>query len=120
MMARRLSAREPFVPSAVSGKSETHRSFGRKVMQQGSGDERVRARAYELWEKDGRPEGREMDYWLKAEEELNATPRQEEGGETAPPVAPETEGVSNIDQPAEVPAARKKRTSTRGTNSPGG
>jgi hypothetical protein len=31
---------------------------------------RIRARARELWEADGRPEGRDMDYWIKAEEEL--------------------------------------------------
>ncbi len=30
----------------------------------------IRQRAYELWEQDGRPEGREFDYWLKAEAEF--------------------------------------------------
>jgi len=28
--------------------------------------ERVRDTAYFLWEQDGRPEGRAMDYWLRA------------------------------------------------------
>jgi Protein of unknown function (DUF2934) len=28
--------------------------------------ERIRARAYRLWEEDGRPDGREMDHWDKA------------------------------------------------------
>ena len=31
---------------------------------------RIQERARELWEEDGRPEGRDMEYWLKAEEEL--------------------------------------------------
>ena len=31
---------------------------------------RIEARARELWEADGRPEGQDMDYWIKAEEEL--------------------------------------------------
>jgi hypothetical protein len=31
---------------------------------------RIEERARELWEADGRPEGRDMEYWLKAEEEL--------------------------------------------------
>ncbi len=31
---------------------------------------RIQARARELWEADGRPEGRDMEYWIKAEEEL--------------------------------------------------
>jgi hypothetical protein len=31
---------------------------------------RIEERARELWEADGRPEGRDMEYWIKAEEEL--------------------------------------------------
>jgi hypothetical protein len=27
----------------------------------------VKRRAYELWEKDGRKQGRDIDYWLRAE-----------------------------------------------------
>ena len=30
----------------------------------------IAARAYTLWERDGRPHGRDMDYWLRAENEL--------------------------------------------------
>ena len=32
----------------------------------------IRQRAYELWERDGRPEAQEIDYWLRAEVELVA------------------------------------------------
>lgn len=32
--------------------------------------ERVEQRAYALWEADGRPEGRALDYWLQAEQEF--------------------------------------------------
>ena len=32
--------------------------------------QRIRERAFELWEGDDRPEGREMEYWLRAEQEL--------------------------------------------------
>jgi hypothetical protein len=28
---------------------------------------RIRERAYHLWESDGRPEGREQEYWERAE-----------------------------------------------------
>jgi hypothetical protein len=38
--------------------------------------DRVRRRAYELWESEGRPAGREHDHWLQAEREVAATPRQ--------------------------------------------
>lgn len=39
----------------------------------GAGEDRQHAiarRAHELWEGDGRPEGRDLDYWLAAEREL--------------------------------------------------
>jgi hypothetical protein len=32
--------------------------------------EAVRRRAYELWEAEGRPEGRQMEHWTRAEEEI--------------------------------------------------
>lgn len=35
-------------------------------------DSKVRERAYELWEKDGRPEGSEEFYWQLAKEQLEA------------------------------------------------
>jgi hypothetical protein len=31
---------------------------------------RITERARQLWEEAGRPEGRDMEYWLQAEEEL--------------------------------------------------
>ena len=31
---------------------------------------RIRERAAALWEADGRPEGRDFEYWLKAEQEI--------------------------------------------------
>jgi len=30
----------------------------------------IRERAFELWDRDGRPEGRDQEFWLRAEEEL--------------------------------------------------
>lgn len=32
--------------------------------------DRIRQTAYFLWEQDGRPEGREFDYWIRAKEML--------------------------------------------------
>ena len=31
---------------------------------------RIEQRAYELWEANGRPEGRALDHWLQAEQEI--------------------------------------------------
>lgn len=33
-------------------------------------DDQVSVRAYYLWERDGRPQGRDWEYWLRAKEEL--------------------------------------------------
>jgi hypothetical protein len=30
----------------------------------------IASRAYTLWEKDGRPQGRDVEYWLQAEQQL--------------------------------------------------
>ncbi|GEP07432.1 hypothetical protein MOX02_54700 [Methylobacterium oxalidis] len=35
-------------------------------------EERIRARAYEIWEREGSPAGHEMDHWVEAEQELDA------------------------------------------------
>ena len=32
----------------------------------------IKKKAYELWEKEGRKNGRDMDYWLKAEKMVKA------------------------------------------------
>jgi hypothetical protein len=36
----------------------------------GVSEERVRARAYEIWLQEGRPQGREIGHWQQAEAEL--------------------------------------------------
>ena len=48
-----------------------------RPIQRGNGDmndgelkQRITERARQLWEEAGRPEGRDMEYWLQAEEEL--------------------------------------------------
>jgi hypothetical protein len=35
-------------------------------------DEAIRMRSYQIWEREGRPEGRDVDHWLRALEELRA------------------------------------------------
>lgn len=35
-------------------------------------EEKIRQRAYELWEQEGQPEGAEQDHWRLAREELEA------------------------------------------------
>jgi hypothetical protein len=52
----------------------------------------IARRAYAIWEREGRPNGGELDHWLRAEAELAAPPR--------------------ADIP-KVPSARPRRSKTR-------
>lgn len=45
----------------------------------------IRRRAHELWENEGKPEGREMDFWLQAEREVSGGEADNPIGRTAPP-----------------------------------
>ena len=36
-------------------------------------DEEVAIQAYQLWEQEGRPAGRDFDHWVKAKTQLNAS-----------------------------------------------
>ena len=35
--------------------------------------DRIAARAYEIWQANGRPDGRDRDHWFQAERELRAS-----------------------------------------------
>jgi hypothetical protein len=49
--------------------------------------EAVRARARELWEINGRPAGRDLDFWLQAERELIVDDHQDGADQSAQPDA---------------------------------
>jgi hypothetical protein len=47
--------------------------------------DQLRSRAYQIWEREGRPQGRDLEHWLEAERELEAEerkprPKKEEAG----------------------------------------
>jgi hypothetical protein len=42
-------------------------------------EDRVREDAYYMWEKDGRPDGKELYYWLAALKAADAKPSQSRG-----------------------------------------
>jgi len=47
-------------------------------------EDHIRARAHELWEQAGKPEGRDDEFWLQAEQALKATEELRDIA-TAPP-----------------------------------
>ena len=71
-------------------------------MQNGR-DERVRSRAYELWEKEGRPEGRDKEHWSQAETESGDGATAQEG--------------SVVGTVADVPVIARKQTQSQPSGS---
>lgn len=92
----------------------------------GDPEDRVSARAYALWEAEGRPEGRHVDHWLQAEREMAGEGVAADGSDASlatgsddasldnpvdsVPLAPvdgpvEAEAVSPVDGPVEENSA---------------
>jgi hypothetical protein len=65
--------------------------------------ERIRRRAYELWEQEGRPEGRALDHWHQAEAEVAGVRPGAGSGERRrhPRRAPDPEGRAHGDRGGE-------------------
>ena len=59
-------------------------------------EQAVRETAYHLWESDGRPEGREQDYWFKALEQKLAERNGDQVGSTPQDPSPDQQ-LDNID-----------------------
>lgn len=87
-------------------------------------EDRIRARAYELWEAAGRPEGQQSKHWEQAEREIGgegggkaAGTRKRRSSKSAEPVNPEQTGPAQPGDTetvvSEVPVVRKKPASSR-------
>jgi DUF2934 family protein len=54
-------------------------------MPAGDEKQRIRERAYELWEREGRPQGRDLEHWVQAEREtLSGSAGLDRAGEGNP------------------------------------
>jgi hypothetical protein len=52
-------------------------------------EDKIRQRAYEIWDREGRQDGRDQDYWLQAERELGVSEAGELGvSEASVPAGP--------------------------------
>jgi hypothetical protein len=80
-------------------------------------DERIRDRAYEIWDREGRQEGRDQEYWLQAERELSASSGGEtaQSDETAPTLSTDgsTPGIAD-----DLPAPAKTNKKANGASKP--
>ena len=79
-------------------------------------DERIRQRAYEIWESEGRS-GHPEDHWYRAEREVSGTTQapSEATVEDTPPVAAVEAMAADSEQPAGEAAAQKKPRRKRTT-----
>src|SRR5947207_5704201 len=77
--------RDPARGLAFASRRDPRHNHGRVTMAMGmSRQDRIRERAYQLWEEAGRPSGRDLEHWARAEAELlAAAPR---APAPAPPV----------------------------------
>src|ERR1700741_3356736 len=71
-----LSGTEPALAGFVSGSQADEGDT-----MQSDTYEAIRRRAYEIWERNGRPEGRDDEHWREAEAELAAAGDQGNEGE---------------------------------------
>jgi hypothetical protein len=55
-------------------------------------EERIRERAHQLWEQEGRPDGRDADHWERAAREVDAEDRSLDVGTTPAKTAPPASG----------------------------
>ena len=83
-------------------------------------EDRIRRRAYEIWEQEGRPDGREVDHWLRAAREIADEEGRGEGmaaaAASAPAVSAPTASTPTASTPtagARKPAARTRKTGAK-------
>jgi hypothetical protein len=71
-------------------------------------ERRIRDRAYSIWKEEGCPEGRDVEHWLRAAQEVAA----EEGKNAA---SPEAQGVKGADAAAATKKPRAPRATAAGS-----
>ena len=74
----------------------------------------ISRRAYELWEKEGRPESRDLHHWLRAEQELLAE-QNKSASSTSPASAPRPQNTDTQPLQGTRAAAAANRDSKPGS-----
>lgn len=85
----------------------------------GDRNERIRERAYQIWQEEGQPEGRGVEHWAQAEREIGeveGAPVTDEasaiGGEAATGDAP-SRGAAGAPAAADTPVADEPAAPTK-------
>jgi hypothetical protein len=69
----------------------------------------IRERAYLLWEQEGRPEGRETEFWMRAEAAVTESAQLQTLTQTPPKRAKAKEAKVSIGKAKTAPAKSKKK-----------
>jgi hypothetical protein len=84
-------------------------------------EERIRQRAHDIWEREGRPEGRRAEHWARARREIEAEGGAAPAGPAAPddsysptPTAPDHGGTTPGEAAAAAAAVGAPRTAEDG------
>jgi len=76
----------------------------------GISDDAIRNRAYAIWEREGRPAGRDFDHWVQAQVELAAEASNHRGTRSAAkPSKPKAVTPNKMGNRAPARAARAKK-----------
>lgn len=80
----------------------------------------ISRRAYELWEKEGRPDGSDLRHWLQAEQELSGSPATYGNGSSSQDIASTARhsDVTPLQGTRAASAAARETTPKRGSATP--
>jgi hypothetical protein len=65
------SLNDPTTVERLTSWAQDLRHRLRQILETNRTKHEIRARAHELWEQSGRPAGRDEEFWLQAEAEMN-------------------------------------------------
>lgn len=112
----REMARRPSNPKDEGGAAKAASAATKDDDAQPPMEDRVRRRAYQIWEEEGWPDGRQGDHWSRAEREIAETggpvpdpaPEEDRSRAVAPPKAGSRPGASaKLGGAPSAPAAGK-------------
>jgi Protein of unknown function (DUF2934) len=103
-------------PHPPRGRQSSVRGQEESTMTGNSGigmEERIRARAYQLWVEEGRPHGREHEHWERAKRLIEEDERESKSSKApaSPAPAPADTLTAVIDPPYKTKTAVKKKRS---------
>jgi predicted RNA-binding Zn ribbon-like protein len=77
--ASRIASRlnDPTTVERLTAWAQALRERLRRILDSRRTKQEIRTRAHELWEQNGRPVGRDLEFWIQAEKEVKERPAPE-------------------------------------------